>query len=170
MTSLILRPLTVDDHLAFVAGHKAMIADDFEFGFDFNETVNWSAYLDQLDRKRRGIDVPDGRVSSTFLVADVGGVIVGRISIRHELNDYLARFGGHIGYGVLPEHRRCGYASEMLRQGLVIARSHGIGAALLTCDDDNIGSATVIERRGGVFESVVVRDDGSLLRRYWISR
>jgi predicted acetyltransferase len=98
----------------------------------------------------------------------VGGQIVGRTSIRHELNEFLARFGGHIGYGVLDAHRRRGHATEILRQSLVIARARGVDRVLVTCDDDNVGSATVIERCGGVFESVVEGLDGIPIRRYWI--
>ena len=42
-------------------------------------------------------------------------------------------------------------------------------AVLVTCDVDNVGSATVIERCGGVFESVVHDTrDGVPKRRYWI--
>jgi predicted acetyltransferase len=48
------------------------------------------------------------RVPSTFLVAEVGGALVARTSIRHELNEHLAALGGHIGYGVRPGHRRRG--------------------------------------------------------------
>jgi predicted acetyltransferase len=57
------------------------------------------------------------------LVADVAGEIVGRTSIRHQLNDFLEREGRHIGYGVLPGHRRRGYATEIPRQSLVITRA-----------------------------------------------
>jgi predicted acetyltransferase len=56
----------------------------------------------------RSLDLAEDRVPGTFLVAAVGGTIVGRISIRHELNDFLAHEGGHIGYGVLPRYRRRG--------------------------------------------------------------
>ena len=114
------------------------------------------------------MDLPSGHVPSTFLVADVGGQIVGRSSIRHELNEFLAREGGHIGYGVLADHRRRGYATEILRMSLVIARSLGVDRVLVTCDDDNVGSVTVIERCGGVFDSLVECDDGPPKRRYWI--
>src|SRR4051812_17233101 len=111
-----LRPLRREDQQAFAAAQRSMVADDFAFGFDFDDTTPWGPYLDALDRQRRGLDLPPDRVPATFLVADVGGEIVGRASIRHELNDFLAREGGHIGYCVLAAHRRRGYATEILRQ------------------------------------------------------
>jgi predicted acetyltransferase len=88
-------------------------------------------------------------VPATFLVAVVDSGLVGRISIRHELNAFLMDFGGHIGCGVRPVHRRRGYATEMLRQALVIARAEGVDRILVTCDDDNTAS-TVISRERAV--------------------
>jgi predicted acetyltransferase len=98
----------------------------------------------------------------------VAGQIVGRASIRHELNERLLVEGGHIGYAVLQEHRRRGYATEILRQSLLVARALGVERVLITCDDDNAGSAAVIERCGGVFHSMSKADDGHAVRRYWI--
>lgn len=95
--------------------------------------------------------------------------IVGRSSIRFELNEYLASAGGHIGYAVLPAHRRRGHATEILRQSLVVARAHGVDDVLVTCAVDNLGSRTVIERCGGEYESDVhdPKEDVEK-RRYWI--
>jgi predicted acetyltransferase len=81
------------------------------------------------------------------------------------LTDVLAGVGGHIGYGVRPGYRRRGYATALLRAGLDVARDRGIDPALVTCDDDNLGSATVIERCAGVLDSVVEVPSGPPKRR-----
>jgi predicted acetyltransferase len=49
-----------------------------------------------------------------------------------------------------------------------VARSLGVERALVTCDDANVGSATVIERCGGVLDGVVTASGGNRIRRYWI--
>ena len=164
-----MRPLRLEDEAAFAAAHAAMAAEDFMFGLGYEPGMPWAKYLDRLAAWRVGADLPEDFVPSTFLVATVQGQIVGRSSIRHELNEFLAREGGHIGYGVLAEHRHLGYATEILRQSLVIVRSVGVDRVLVTCDDDNAGSAAVIERCGGAFESLTDNRDGDVpKRRYWI--
>jgi predicted acetyltransferase len=166
-----LRPLRLADEAEYRAANVELARDGFRFGFGPPDGQAWSDYLDDLQAQRRGRRVPPGRVESSFLVADVGGAIVGRSSLRHELNDDLRRNGGHVGYGVRPAHRRRGYATEILRQSLVILRALGVERVLVTCDDDNVGSATVIERCGGVLEDVVPARsvDDAPIRRYWIA-
>jgi len=113
--------------------------------------------------------MPPGWVPATFLLAEAEGRVVGRVSIRHELNAFLAEFGGHIGYAVRPTFRRRGYATDILRQSLHVAQRLGIERALVTCGVDNVGSAKVIEKCGGVFEGVAPGRDGiAARRRYWI--
>ena len=121
-----------------------------------------------MERYRQGIDLPENRTRSALLAADVDGQLVGRASIRFELNDFLAFRGGHIGYDVISVFRRKGYATEILRQSIVIARNEGLTALLVTCDDSNVGSTKVIERCGGVLESTAVDEEGTSFRRYWI--
>ena len=164
-----LRPLRLDDEAEFVAAHRAMEADDFEFGLGYSPGAPWAEYVERVAKQRCGIGLGAGMVPATFLVADVSGQIVGRTSIRHELNEHLTRVGGHIGYGVLAAHRRRGYATEILRQSLIIARAVGVERPLVTCDEGNVGSARAIERCGGVYDSSVDLGDGTLpKRRYWI--
>ncbi len=86
------------------------------------------------------------------------------------LNDFLARVGGHIGYVVVPEFRRQGHATEILRQAVHIAHEQlGLVRVLVTCDDDNVGSIRAIEKNGGVLEDVVSGAELEIpKRRYWI--
>ncbi|QKG23171.1 GNAT family N-acetyltransferase [Actinomadura verrucosospora] len=100
--------------------------------------------------------------STTFWLVD-GGEYLGRIQVRHRLTEWLRDVGGHIGYDVRESARRRGHASLMLRQVLPHARRLGVDPALVTCDEDNIGSRKVIESVGGVLEDV---RDGK--RRYWL--
>ena len=146
-----------------------MAAEGHVFGFGLEPGVEWSAYLQVLDERRLGLNVPDDMVPATFLVADVGGTIVGRAQIRHQLNDFLEREGGHIGYCVLPAYRRRGYATEILRQSLTVIRAIGVDRVLVCCDDDNAGSIAVIESCGGELDSVTSSTPSEpLTRRYWI--
>jgi predicted acetyltransferase len=165
-----LRPFRADDEEVVVAGHRAMAAaDGFTFALGYEPGMRWADYLSLLEDQRKGVNLPADQVPSTFLAAEAAGTLVGRTSIRHALNDYLAREGGHIGYGVLAQYRRRGYATEILRQSLVIARAIGLDRVLVTCDDSNIGSATVIEKCGGQLDSVVsaVTPPPRMVRRYW---
>jgi len=88
----------------------------------------------------------EGFVPSSYLVAVVSGKIVGRVSIRHELNDFLRAYGGHIGYGVVPSERRKGYATEILKLALLICRALNLEKIMIRCDCDNTGSMKVIEK------------------------
>ncbi len=170
MTELRLRELEVRDQDQFRAAARAFGKSDpdWDFAFEFDEDTDFPAYVAWLRDGRRGEGLPAGWVAHTFLVAEVGDRIVGRVSVRHQLTDFLREYGGHIGFGVLAQYRRRGYATEILRQTMPWARALGIDRVLVTCDQDNLGSRTVIERCGGVLEDTRCRLDGGVTRRYWI--
>jgi predicted acetyltransferase len=135
---------------------------------------DFEAYLRQITDQAGMITLPDGEkvrkvpFSIRWLVQ--GEEFIGEASIRHELNDWLLREGGHVGYGIRPSRQRRGYGRLILALALAECRRLGIERVLVTCDDENLASARIIEANGGVLENVV---DAAVpcrrLRRYWIS-
>jgi predicted acetyltransferase len=162
-----LRPLTVADEAQALQAHSELAADNFEFLLGYTEGMAWPEYLQILDNLFTGTNLPEGKVSATFLIAEINGELVGRTSIRHELNDFLFSVGGHIGYAVRPNYRRQGYATEILKQSLAYINQLGITEVLVTCLDGNVGSFEVIQSQGGILENKV-EYEGALWRRYWI--
>jgi predicted acetyltransferase len=128
---------------------------------------DFAGYVDTLRRSEHV--APAHFVRGVTYWGVVGDRMVGRLGLRLELNEVLARVGGHIGYYVSPDCRRKGYAAAMLRLALRTPEARGIGRLLLTCDEDNTASERTILGCGGVFESVV--EDGPAKprkKRFWI--
>lgn len=108
-------------------------------------------------------------VPQTMFWITRGDEYVGRLGLRHALNDKLLQFGGHIGYDIRPSMRRRGYGTRALALGLDEARKLGIDRVLVTCSEYNVGSMKIIEANGGVLENTVetpYREE--LTCRYWI--
>ena len=96
--------------------------------------------------------------------------LLGLLQVRHFFNDYLEKFGGHIGYSIRPSERRKGYAKEMLKMALPFCRQLGLERVLITCIDGNIGSEKTILANGGVYESTVHEPNENVdLKRFWIT-
>jgi predicted acetyltransferase len=168
---LVLRRPQPDEEDEFLRAHRATTPEVPHFLHYYEEGMSLIHYVDVLVERERGVNLPVDQVPSTFLFAFKGKRIVGRVAIRHMLNDFLARVGGHIGYVVVPEFRRQGHATEILRLALHIAHERlGLDRVLVTCDDDNIGSIRTIEKNGGILEDVVSGPDlDKKKRRYWIA-
>ena len=99
-----------------------------------------------------------------------GKRLLGLIDIRLELRGYLVEFGGHIGYSVRPSERRKGYGKLMLQKALEVCKEINLNKVLITCLEDNIASAKIIEACGGVHEKTVFDEKNyqERLKRYWI--
>jgi predicted acetyltransferase len=166
--TLQLRRIAVEDESQILDAVEEFRAEAGHWSYRFRPDLPWDEYVSLVHGWEDGIDLPDGFVKHAELVAVVDGDIVGRTSIRFELKGFLETHGGHIGYAVRPPFRRQGYATEILKQSLVIAHARGIDPVLVTCDDDNLGSTKVIEANGGVLESIIDGlPDKPPKRRYW---
>ncbi|WP_417287571.1 GNAT family N-acetyltransferase [Corynebacterium variabile] len=173
MSTLTLCLPTTADEADVRALNSSCSTDTFDFLAGVGTLGDYAAFLDSVRNQHEGTNLPDGWLPADFLLAEIttddgGTALIGRSSIRYGLTEHLLNYDGHIGYAVAPNHRRRGYATEILRQSLALLAERGIGKALITCDDDNAGSIGVIEANGGVLDDRRTNPDGTLIRRYWI--
>ena len=117
----------------------------------------------------RGKGLPEGWVPASRYWLVQGSRIIGACGVRHRLTKALLDFGGHIGYAVRPDERNKGYGTRMLELALEKARALGIRRVRITCDTDNIASARVIQKNGGVLDSESHSPRaGRAVQRYWV--
>lgn len=130
---------------------------------------DYDTWLKGMMNRKNGTDLPQGYVRENFYLCYEGDKMVGVFSLKFELTDFLLNYGGHIGYAVRKSERNRGLASQMMKQGLDIARKFGFDRILAVCDDDNYASEKVILRNGGVFENTLYDDDEKVfVKRFWI--
>lgn len=137
------------------------------------DRVGFGRFCEELAEQSRGIGVPSDWVPSTtyWLVRGEGDQtrFIASARLRHSLNLGLLNEGGNIGYDVRPSERRKGYGTLLLSFVLDKSREIGLSRVLITCDDDNVGSARIIEKNGGKFQDLTTSHyTGKPVRRYWI--
>jgi predicted acetyltransferase len=131
---------------------------------------DFSSYVQGQLRLNDPTHLEPGKVldSEFWLVNDLE--FLGRVALRHELNDQLRIFGGHIGYEIRPSQQRKGFGTLMLKLVLEQAREIKLERVLITCDVENLGSRGVIESNGGELEGEFQLDFYEKpIRRYWIN-
>lgn len=163
-----LRPLLIKDEHSFREAVQEFSLEDppWGFAFQYDPTEAFPVYVDRVNSWRQGVE---GFVPNSYLVAVDGEKIVGRVSIRYELNDFLKKYGGHVGYGVIPGERRKGYATEILRQSVEICSGLGLAKIMISCDFDNEASRRVIEKNRGKFDRMTeLKDLDKQKHIYWI--
>jgi predicted acetyltransferase len=134
---------------------------------------DFGAFLDEMRAYAQGIGLPAGHVPMTtfWLVREDehGKTVLGEGRLRHCLNSALEVEGGHIGYAIRPSARRQGYGTRILALTLEKARRMGLQRVLVTCDRENIASARVIEKNGGLLSGKAVSPrTGKAISQYWI--
>ena len=123
-----------------------------------------------LSKTERNPDRPELVPESILWLID-DDEYIGRVSIRHKLNERSLIIKGNFSYDIRPSKRMRGYGTLILKLAIVKARELGLDRALVACDVNNIGSRKCIESNGGVLENeieVELAGEQVLARRYWI--
>lgn len=140
-------------------------------GLEEVETYDeWINFEERLSKKYGEDYVPS---TVCLAIRETDNKLVGIIDFKHKFTDFLFNYGGNIGYSVLPEERRKGYAKEMLRLMLEKCKELGVEKVMIACDKENIASAKTIISNGGILENEVKDEPGlgwsGTIQRYWIN-
>jgi len=154
------------DTLLLVRPTKDLEFQAIEFKNQFFEhgenEINGSELWDKMDNYGEWLEKVTKNISKDtvdqnwvvtdtfFAIRERDKKIIGMIDFRHELNDFLKDFG-HCGYSVLPSERKKGYATEMVRQIMEIARRIGLTEMQLSCKKNNIASVKTITNNNGIY-------------------
>ena len=139
-------------------------------GLDKLET--YEQWLDKITAEKSKETCPEGRVPATMFLSKriEDDKLIGFVQIRHDLNDVLLKYGGHIGDCVRPSEQGKGYATEQIGLALEFCKEIGIKDVLITCKKYNVASARTIIKNGGMLENEIPNEfeDDVLMQRYWI--
>ena len=145
------------------------INEFYEHGSEINGSggldycLKESTYEDWLDGLIKEIDIAniadfDVPRITYFCVREEDDRIVGMINLRLSLINFSKKDAGHIGYSVRPTERRKHYATEILNRALKIYDKMGIDEVLISCEKENVASAGVIMKCGGMLKDEFFSD------------
>lgn len=156
---------------SFLEGLQEFQDEEGDQSYDLEQIEDhFAEFLCQFEKERLQ-DIPNNErapESAFWLVHNKR--FIGRVYVRHALNQKLHDFGGHIGYNIRPSERRKGYGKKALGLALIEAKKLDLHTALITCNEDNLASKKIIEANGGVLQDVIETElnPGKRTMRWWI--
>lgn len=131
---------------------------------------DWLEFCENVKNKDKANELGKVPSNTYFLIRKEDNKLIGMINFRYELNEYLKRIGGHIGYGIAPSERKKGYGKVQLYLCLLKAKEKALDKVMVTCDITNTASAKTIEALGGIFErEEFEKEKNRTLKIYWIN-
>lgn len=83
------------------------------------------------------------------------GEELGNIRLSIGSTSHIELYAGHIGYGVLPQHRGHHYAARAVRLLLPLAREFHLDPLWITCDPENYASRRTLALAGAEFVEII---------------
>jgi len=96
-----------------------------------------------------GINLPEGFIPCTTYWIILDNKLIGLGNIKHYLNDFLRKKGGHIGLSIAKEYRGKGLGLKSTKLLIEKARNEfGIEDILFTNEPENLASRKMCEKLG----------------------
>ena len=169
-SSLIIRELATQDENSFLNSLLDWSHEDRSWmTFDWKPGMSHEAHLKILYNHKNNINLPSHFVPSTMLYGFIGNQIIGRVHLRHDLNENLRLRGGHMGYAVSDKFRAKGFGQQLAKAGCDHLKNIlNVEKVLITCAKTNLGSIRIIENLGANLENIIKDENGIDTCRYWV--
>lgn len=163
----------------YVAGYKEFCQELYDHNVVYfrptrpeNIDADWFFRTKEwYEKKEKGLI--EGQSPSLHYWAVDGELFVGEFQLRTEFTEKVLMDIGSIGYAVRVSQWGKGYGTEILRQGLAIAKAQGMEKVLFTINEKNAASIHVCEKLGGKLGDTIdaynEAEGQHRLRRYWIA-
>ena len=157
--------------LDYIKEHEDNNEFELHGGALLEKSESFASWLKQLAENSDKLTIHnDWVISSTFFaIRKSDEKIIGMVDIRHELNDFLRSYGGHIGIGIRPTERKKGYAIEITKKAIKYCKGIGLSKVMVACYKENIASRKVILKCGGIFEKEFMFSDQKVVQVFWIT-
>ena len=147
-----LKEITPNDSLEGLKFLQELVNEEGIMVAPAPKDINENTYGDWLKSKAdmaKGINLPDGFIPCTTFWVMLDDKIVGLANIKHYLNDFLRKKGGHIGLSLAKDYRKKGLGLKTTKLLIEKARNEfGIQDILFTNEPENIASRNLCEKLG----------------------
>ena len=163
-----LRELSISDDLEGLKFLKELVNEKGIREFPAPRNINENSYGVWLQSKvdmAKGIKLPKGFIPCTTYWVMLDNKIIGIANIKHYLNEYLRKEGGHIGLAIAKDYRGRGIGLKTAKLLVEKARNEfGIEDILFTNNPENTASRNMCENLGAELTDV----DGHC--HYWLKK
>ena len=147
-----LKELTENDGIDGLKYLQDLVNEDGIMVAPAPKDINKETYPEWLKSKvdtAKGINLKEGYIPCTTYWVMLDDKIIGLANIKHYLNDFLRKKGGHLGLSLAKEYRGKGIGLEITKLLIEKARNQfGIEDILLTNEPNNIASRKLCEKLG----------------------
>lgn len=147
-----LKEITPNDSLEGLKFLQELVNEEGIMVAPAPKDINENTYGDWLKSKAdmaKGINLPEGFIPCTTFWVMLDDKIIGLANIKHYLNDFLRKKGGHIGLSIAKDYRRKGLGLKTTKLLIEKARNEfGIQDILFTNEPENIASRNMCEKLG----------------------
>ncbi|MBQ8844563.1 MAG: GNAT family N-acetyltransferase [Clostridia bacterium] len=135
------------------------------------KTDNYEEWLKILEQRKTKETLPQDKVPTFvyFAIRKKDNKIIGIVAIRPNLNEFLTKYAGHIGFIVSPKERQKGYGKIITKLAIEKCKEFKIDEIIITCKKTNTISARCILACGGkLIEEIPWIDKIQIQQRYII--